>query len=331
MKTVLLCLIITQIASASYADEISDFYYSAKRNIDPARFHRADYLSLNFGSPYIFNEKAITANALVGLTSSEFIYDPYNYDDEYVEKWVFEATDLALQISHLRKMMENEDVPEDIWENYLLVYEDHQLERIQGGFGVDKLNNLAYSSVENMNDEPCSLNAERVIDPDLELITSNQHYIDNIELLNCIIEEGNTSHAENLLIDFIKSIDRYKASDDFLNYMIWEPSCQCGNGFFSVAVSIEAASGVVNIISEFAYRVCRSNHPDVNDISQCDGHHSIGNGNRVYLAGDYRYQIPRPNGATSELRSIRMRDEDQNGREIMFRDGGHQIFPQVPE
>lgn len=240
-------------------------------------------------------------------------------------------------------MLTKLQIPSDVWRKNLINYEDHQIRLIQETGEVDQLKNINYSS--RSQEKPCAQlnninkfgegvpvwNEEKgkteyqKFDP----IHSFAHLHKNNKLIECIFDTRKTTEAEKLFHILYKNIFNYIVSkrDSSLIFAIWEPSCECGNGFFSIALQIEPKNSALNFISEFAYKVCKMTHgKKLIDISTCDGHHQLGNGQKVYLAGDYRYQVLSSSGITGQLRAIKLREKDAYSPKIIFTESGHTIL-----
>ena len=310
------------------ADVISDYYYIAKEYIRPGLLQKAEYLASSQGSPYIFPEKPVTPKALLGIAASG-ASDPLTYNDGELPDWVFSATQLGIHVTHWAKLAQEQNVPQNIWQPKLDRYEDYQLTKIKEHQRTDGLSNIDSKALFREEYGNYDGILYRGNYSNRSSTARDQHV-----LVQKFARNHELSTGEILLLDFYQSLYDYvvkeKQSPDA--FWMWQPTCECGNGFFSIAVEIEPARSNVILISEFAFRVCQEMvQQKIKSLAACVGAHYVATGQKIYLSGDYRYQHDLPENSSTTIRSIRLRDKEQavsssSGiRLLKFREDGHVI------
>lgn len=323
-------------SQASKADTYSDFYFAAKQYISPDFFQRAEYLSDRFGSPFVFLDRPIRAHDVIGIATT---LGRNTYRDESVEEWVFELVDLAIQVVHIRTLLRERGITTSAWREQLIAYEDVQLNRVRQGLPLDPLTNIA-PGVANPNDVVSSV---VYYSEDYECERNGSHRHRSIERHTCtplelarrnqqalleVVQSERISDAEAIFAEiFFSSFDYvFERGDATLAFLIWEPSCECGNGSFTIQIALPRDDQSIQISSEFAVRVCEfQNSNPVDELSDCTGTHTLGTGQSVYLSGNYRYQIIDPFGEPGAITAIQLQGADVDGRTLQFTSSGHQI------
>lgn len=342
--------------NAVFADEYTDFYFAAKSMVSIDLMHQADYKSGSFGAPFVFVEKPITGAEVLGLSPYGIVGGDYHNPDEYdngsVPTWVFELTDLALKIEHWKALFRAKGITTSVWREHLIAYEDEQLALVREGKSLDRLSNLnphldgpptgnakitelLYRAAYYREESDCSQRSTAQVDDGYYTVwyhtcTPLKLMAFQLELLNEIAQSTNLSPAEKAMVKMLSAAIKYvnERNSDRNVFLIWEPSCECGNGFFSVQIDVAPPNDGILIASEFSYLVCQKVlRVDPTNLSACSGTHQLGNGQKIHLSGDYRYQLTNQSSLPTRIRAIRLRSEDVDGRTIVFSASGHRINP----
>lgn len=354
MLKILCALLLFLTPSTLLADEMTDFYFAAKSTVSIDLMHQAEYKKESFGAPFIFVEKAISGAEVLGLSPYGEVggdaHGPNEYDNASVPKWSFELTQLAINAEHWKAIFRSKGITTSVWRRYLVAYEDAQLDRVRSGRALDPLLNLnPYATPDAgpvgeigevlsraiYHHEEADCSTKDLSEIQDHYYTVWYHTCDpqslmaaQFDLLNDILELADLSQAETAMVNMLRSAIQYsKDRDSNRNaFLIWEPSCECGNGYFSVEVNVAPPRDGILIASEFSFLVCGKIINSVpTDLQSCPGSHQLGNGQKIHLSGDYRYQLTSVGLEPEQIRAVRLRSEDVDGRTIVFSETGHRI------
>jgi len=336
------------------ADEMTDFYFSAKSTVSIDLMHQAEYKKESFGAPFIFVEKAISGAEVLGLSPYGVVggdnHGPDEYDNGSVPEWAFDLTQLAIDVEHWKALFRSKGITTSVWREYLVAYEDAQLARVRSGNTLDPLLNLnpyartdagpieeireiLFRATYDVEETDCSTKDLAQIQD--HYYTVWYHTCDpqnlmaaQLDLLNDIIRLADLSPAEIAVVNMLRSAIEYSKDrgSDRNAFLIWEPSCECGNGYFSVEINVAPPRDGILIASEFSFLVCGKMLNLVpTDLQSCPGSHQLGTGQNIHLSGDYRYQLTSVGLESEQIRSVRLRSRDVDGRTIVFSETGHRI------
>ena len=340
--------------SALLADEMTAFYFSAKSTVSIDLMHQADYKKESFGAPFIFVEKAISGAEVIGLSPYGEVggdsHGPDEYNNGTVPNWAFDLTQLAIDVEHWKAIFRSRGITTSVWREYLVAYEDAQLTRVRSGRALDPLLNLnPYANsdagpIEDISEillqatfrvEEADCSTKDLAQIQNHFYTVWYHTCDpqnlmtaQLGVLNNVVRLADLSPAEKAMVNMLRSAIEYsKDRDSDRNaFLVWEPSCECGNGYFFVEVGVAPPRDGILIASEFSFLVCsKMLNSAPADLQSCPGAHQIGTGQYIHLSGDYRYQLTSAGLEPEQIRSVRLRSEDVHGRTIIFSETGHRI------
>ena len=354
MLKILYAVLLFLTPSVLLADEMTDFYFSAKSTVSVDLMHQAEYKKESFGAPFIFVEKAISGAEVLGLSPYGVVggdfHGPDEYDNSSVPQWAFDLTQLAVDVEHWKTIFRSKGITTSVWREYLVAYEDAQLARVRSGRALDPLINLnpyadpdagpigeigeiLFRATYHVEEADCSTK-------DLSQIRNHfytvwYHTCDpqslmaaQLGLLNDVVGLADLSPAETAMVNMLRNAIEYSKDrdSDRNTLLIWEPSCECGNGYFFVEVDVAPPRDGILIASEFSFLVCGKILNSVpTDLQSCPGSHQLGTGQNIHLSGDYRYQLTSVGREPEQIRSVRLRSEDVMGRTIVFSENGHRI------